>query len=292
MQRLEMKKIMRILLYTGLLCLVATNLMAQNKTRIAVLSFEAKNVADATAEAVADILSTELFNTNRFDVIERQAINRILEEQQLQMTGVTDMSQAAEIGKVLNVEKIMIGSVSRLGQTYIINTRLVDVETGTTELAENTKSNNGEDGLPAAIQELVGVIAQKVVVEGKVIKVTPNTILIDLGTIHGIKKDQVLEVIRFGDVITDLSGSAVGRAEDKIGLLKVVKVNKEYCETQVLQSKTNVQLGDNVRLTTNKFNLPVETPVVKKDKPQPQPRKQRPKKGDNKTKPVDLPPVF
>ena len=291
MQRLEMKKIIRILLYAGVLCLISTNLMAQNKTRIAVLSFEAKNVSDATAEAVADILSTELFNTNRFDVIERQAITRILEEQQLQMTGVTDMSQAAEIGKVLNVEKIMIGSVSRLGQTYIINTRLVDVQTGAMELAENTKSNNGEDGLPAAIQELVGEIAQKVVVEGKVIKVTPNTILVDLGTIHGIKKDQIMEVIRFGDVITDLSGSAVGRAEDKIGFIKVVKVNKEYCETQVLQSKTSIQLGDNVRLTTTKFNVPNEPVVQQDDRPQPQ--KKRPAKKEGKeTKPVDLPPVF
>ncbi len=285
-----MKKLHRDLLCTILICLISLPVMAQNKTRIAVLDFEAKNVNPETAEAVADIMGTELFNTNRFEVIERQAMTRVLEEQQLQMTGVTDMDKAAEIGKLLNVEKIMIGSVSRLGSTYIINTRLVDVETGVLELAENTKTTNGEDGLPTAIKELVSVISQKVIVEGKIIKVTESNILVDLGSIHGIKVGQVLEVVRIGDVITDLSGSAVGRAEDKIGFIKIVNVKKEYSEAQIVRVKTMIHLGDNVRLTTSVISAPP------KEKPQEQPEQQKPrpksKEESKKDKPVDLPPVF
>ncbi len=285
-----MKKLHRDLLCTVLIFLISLPVMAQNKTRIAVLDFEAKNVNPETAEAVADIMGTELFNTNRFEVIERQAMTRVLEEQQLQMTGVTDMDKAAEIGKLLNVEKIMIGSVSRLGSTYIINTRLVDVETGALELAENTKTTNGEDGLPTAIKELVSVISQKVIVEGKIIKVTESNILVDLGSIHGIKVGQVLEVIRIGDVITDLSGSAVGRAEDKIGFVKIVNVKKEYSEAQIVRVKTMIHLGDNVRLTTSVISAPP------KEKPQEQPEQQKPrpkrKEESKKDKPVDLPPVF
>ncbi|HPG39767.1 MAG TPA: CsgG/HfaB family protein [bacterium] len=277
-------KTMRVSLVILILFVSQSFLYAQNKTKIAVLNFEAKNLSQESADAVADILSTELFNTNRFDVIERQAILRILSEQELQMTGVTDMSQAAEIGKILNAEKIMIGSVSRLGQTYIINTRLVDVETGALELAENTKSNNGEDGLPAAIGELVAKISQKVIVEGAVIKVAQNVVLIDLGADHGIKKDQALEVIRVGDVITDLAGSTVGRSEDRIGIIKVINVKKEYAEAQILNARETIRLGDKVRLTGTPVSIKKETTVNKPVEPKPQ--------KDDKKAPVEAPPVF
>ncbi len=258
----------------------------QTKMAIAVLNFEAKNVSQETAEAVADILSTELFNTKRFEVIERQAITRILEEQKLQMTGVTDMSQAAEIGKLLNVKKIMIGSVSKLGQTYIINTRLVDVQTGAMELAQNAKSENGEDGLPTAIANLVGIISQKITIEGSVIKVMPNVILVDLGKNKGVEEGQMLAVVRVGDVITDLGGAIIGKSEDIVGSLRIVSVKPEYSEAEVIAAKMSLRLGDKVRLTT--------TPIEINKKPEDVKRQYREKKVEDKDKekPAAPPPVF
>ncbi|MBN1999607.1 hypothetical protein JW935_18780 [candidate division KSB1 bacterium] len=259
---------------------------SQAKTTIAVLNFEAKNVGQETADAVADILSTELFNTNRFRVIERTAIAQLLQEHQLQMTGVTDMSQAAELGKVLNAEKIMIGSVSRLGQTYIINTRLVDVQTGALELAQNTKSENGEEGLPAAIGELARVISQKIVVEGAIIKITTTTILVDLGKAHGVKVGQNLEVIRVGEVVTDLNGAVIGKTEDKVGVLKVKTVRDEFCETEIVESKLSFQLGDKVRITTTAVETKPQ--VIQQDNSQ----KYKYKKIPDEDEPVEPPPVF
>ena len=254
---------------------------SQSKTTIAVLDFEAKNVHPETAEAVADILSTELFNTNRFNVVERNSITSLLEEQKLQMTGVTDMSKAAEIGKVLNVEKIMIGSVSRLGETFIINTRLVDVETGALSLAQNTQSSNGESGLPDAIAILVKQISQKITVEGAIIKISGRVVLINIGKNAGVKPGQLLEIIRIGDVITDLGGTTIGRTEDYIGRLKVTSIKPEYAETALLDSKTSLRLGDKVRLMTTAADLSKKTIAPKKKQ-----------ESDKEDKPVALPPVF
>ena len=257
-----MNKMKRIFLLSILIVGVIPGfLYSQAKTNIAVLSFEAKNVGQETADAVADILSTELFNTNRFNVVERQMMTRILEEQQLSMTGITDASQAAEIGKILNVEKIMIGSLSKLGNTFIINSRVVDVETGAVELAQNSTCQGGEDQLPKTIASLVATISQKITVEGSIIRISPTIILVDLGSDHGIKKNQLLEVIREGDVITDLNGSVIGKSEDKIGNLRVKSVKKEYSETEIVQRTLQFRLGDKVRLTTT----PVETPAEVKE---------------------------
>ena len=272
--------------FLGSLFLMSPLLVAQNKTAIAVLNFEAKNVNQETADAVADILSTELFNTNRFKVIERQAIAQLLEEQKLQMTGVTDMSKAAEIGKILNVEKIMTGSVSKLGRNFIINTRLVDVETGELELAQNAKSEKGEDGLPAAIADLVKIISQKIVIEGSVIKIAPELILIDLGKEHGLRTGQTLDVVRIGDVITDLGGATIGRTEDRIGEVRVLSVKGEYSETEIVQKKTSFRLGDKVRLTSSPIEGNVENLAKKRKKDDSKP------KQSTKKKTVELPPVF
>jgi len=252
---------------------------SQSKTKIAVLDFEAKNISKETAEAVADILSTELFNSGRFNVIERKAITTLLEEQKLQMTGITDMNEAVEIGKILNVEKIMIGSVSKLGSTIIINTRVVDVKTGAMELAENTKSTRGEDGLPASIAELVKRISQKITIEGSIIKITGNAILIDLGGNAGLKMGQDLQIVRIGDYVTDLGGAIIGNSEDLIGVIRITKTNPDYSEANIIQSKMAPKLGDKVRLVTTRVEVK-----------EPEQESQGQKKKD--TKPVSTPPVF
>lgn len=289
------KHILRaILVFVALLGIDLSTGFSQGKPTIAVLNLEAKNVGQETAEAVADILSTELFNSQRFNVIERQSITRILEEQKLQMTGVTDMSQAVEIGKVLNVEKIMIGSVSRLGETYTINTRLVDVKTGALELAQKATSTYGESGLTEAISDLVAKISKKVQVEGSIIRIKGDLVLIDLGQNHGLIMDQELAVMRLGDVITDLGGTVIGRAEDLIGSLKVISVKPDYSETEVNAYKLPFRVGDKVRVTTapikvEKAEIPDEEQEEKTRQPKKQPRVKKPGEKEPNLEP---PPVF
>ena len=270
-----------------LLCaaLLPALVMAQNKPTIAVLNLEAKNVGQATADAVADILSTELFNSQRFKVIERQAIMRILEEQKLQMTGVTDMSTAVEIGKMLNVERILIGSVSRLGESYIINTRLVNVKTGALELAQTATSKRGEGGLTEAITDRVGKMCEKVQVEGAIIRIKGEVILIDLGQNHGLGEAQELTVIRLGDVVTDLGGTVIGRAEDMIGTVVLTAVKGDYSEARSKVVKLPFRVGDKVRFAAASFDVPQDKQPINK-------KPEKPKRSGDQGKAVDTPPVF
>ena len=62
-----------------LLILFTTASSAREKIAIAVLDFEAKNINQQNAEAVADLLRTELFNTGSFKVVERAKIRKIIE---------------------------------------------------------------------------------------------------------------------------------------------------------------------------------------------------------------------
>lgn len=54
------------------------------------------------------------FNTRFYTVIERNKLNEILKEQDLGMSGTIDEAQAVKVGKILGLDAIILGSVSRV----------------------------------------------------------------------------------------------------------------------------------------------------------------------------------
>ncbi|MBI5574334.1 MAG: PorV/PorQ family protein [Elusimicrobia bacterium] len=99
------------------------------QTNIAVADFGGKNVSAADASIVADFLRTELVNSGVYNVIEKANMDKILAEAAFQQTGCTTSECAVQIGKLLNVKQMVVGSLSKLMDTYYITVNLVDVET-------------------------------------------------------------------------------------------------------------------------------------------------------------------
>jgi len=62
-------------------------------------------------------------------VMERKRLAEVLEEQAAEWTGIFDLATAAEFGKLLGVEGVLIGNLSDQAETLLITARLVDVET-------------------------------------------------------------------------------------------------------------------------------------------------------------------
>jgi len=120
------------------------NLIAKSEYMllIAVIDFDAKGVTKNDASRVSEWLRTELINTGQFRVIERSAMNAILNEQALSMTGCTDTSCAVEVGKLLSARKILVGSVEFWNNKVFINGRIIDVEKGVAEFAHKETVNS------------------------------------------------------------------------------------------------------------------------------------------------------
>ena len=134
----------------------ATPLFAQGTgLKIAVLRFEAGGVEAFLGDAVGGMISGDLANSPSVVVIERAAIDNIVKEMQLQKSGLT-ASDAAKIGRGLNAQKVVLGSVTRFGETtYVIQARVVDVETQQVQGARQVTCRNcGEGDLPTAVSAL------------------------------------------------------------------------------------------------------------------------------------------
>jgi curli biogenesis system outer membrane secretion channel CsgG len=128
------------------------------RRRIGVVNFENKApYAQARiGNTATDILITELVKSGKFIVVERDKMDKLMEEQKLGQSGAIDPNTAARVGKILGLNAIVTGSISQFGlkkegKDFIISQskqqivectvdiRVVDVETGQVLYADSGK---------------------------------------------------------------------------------------------------------------------------------------------------------
>jgi hypothetical protein len=112
---------------------LSNSLHGQEKTTLAILDLEALNVAKSEAEAITDRVHHELFKTKRYTLLERGQVSEILKEQGFQQSGCTTSECYVQAGRMLGVQKMVGGSISKVGNLYTINLKIMDVETGAIE---------------------------------------------------------------------------------------------------------------------------------------------------------------
>ena len=132
-----MKKIYLLIMLLMAFAMAAT---AQNKKmKIAVMDFRAGvGVNAAEVEGLSDMLINTLFETKKFDIVERTQLYEVLKEQKLQ--GELTVQQCVQVGRILGVESILIGTVNFLAEhknydgsetgEYNVDIRAVGVESG------------------------------------------------------------------------------------------------------------------------------------------------------------------
>ena len=97
---------------------------------IAVIDFEANNISSGEVRALTDRLRNELVSIGQFTIIERGKMDEVLKEQAFQQTGCVSSECAVEVGKLLGVQNIITGSISKVGTIYSVEARAVSVESG------------------------------------------------------------------------------------------------------------------------------------------------------------------
>lgn len=134
---------------------------ADEKMRIAIIDFQAKDLPENEALKVTELIRDEMVNSGRFIVIERSQMGEIMKEQGLQQTGCTDVSCAVQVGKLLSARKMLVGTVMKMGKRIIITGRIVDVEKGVAEFSERGTSDS-EDDLYSAVSRFSKNLSDKI----------------------------------------------------------------------------------------------------------------------------------
>jgi hypothetical protein len=101
---------------------------------IALVPFEGRGISANEAMTLSDRLRAEVMACNVYDVMERAEMEKILKEQAFQLTGAcSDISCIVQVGQLIAVTRMIGGSISRVGSMYTVESRLINVETGSIE---------------------------------------------------------------------------------------------------------------------------------------------------------------
>jgi TolB-like protein len=102
--------------------------------RIAVMDFTGFMLGESgnsvnIGKAVSAMLTTEFTVRDGLEVLERQDISSLLQEQRLGLSGRVDESSAVAIGKILGVQYVFHGAVVSIANSLRVDIRAIDVET-------------------------------------------------------------------------------------------------------------------------------------------------------------------
>jgi TolB-like protein len=110
---------------------VVLSLPLQQETSIAVAGFSYPNNRRAP---ILDLLNeyalVSMTGVDKLKVIERRILNAILEEQELQLSGLMDTAQAIKVGRLSAAQWILTGTVIDMPESLVVFIRVIDVQSG------------------------------------------------------------------------------------------------------------------------------------------------------------------
>jgi curli biogenesis system outer membrane secretion channel CsgG len=110
---------------------LASSISQNGKRALSVTDFTTvKGKTTELGEDIANDLETALLSTNHnFRLVSRDELNRILAEQEISRSRITEKDNVKRIGNISNVDVLVVGKISDWGEYITIQVQLLDVET-------------------------------------------------------------------------------------------------------------------------------------------------------------------
>lgn len=199
-----------------------------SRMALAILPFEKTGEPGSVADIVYDNLVSSFAEQNRFNIVSRGAeLETVLRELKLAQTDLVDKSKAVQVGRMVQAEGILVGTIRETRDAIEIYARLISTETSG---LFDAKDVYGQEKSLAQIRYLTDGLALKFkhsfpLLEGMVVKVSGKEIYVDFGAAHKIKKDMKFIVFREGEkIVHPVTGKVLGSDSTVLGVATVVSV--------------------------------------------------------------------
>jgi len=98
------------------------------KPTLAVFNFKSKAVSDENVTLMLDSLIYELYKTNAFIMVEEHQINEIILEQKYDNLDCRDQGCGIEIGIILGIKNIIVGSFEQIADSTTMKASMINVK--------------------------------------------------------------------------------------------------------------------------------------------------------------------
>jgi TolB-like protein len=138
--------------------IICNQIYSQDKNiTLAILDFENNCIQDREkfdplTSGIPSMLASKLTNITKLKFVERERLNDVLNELNLDQSTEIDPSTAQNLGKLLGARALILGSFMILDDKMRVDLRIVETETGLTIKAEEVTGDS--DNLFDIISEL------------------------------------------------------------------------------------------------------------------------------------------
>jgi TolB-like protein len=134
------------------------------KISIAVIHFKTLNKEAqeiALGELVSETFTSALVNSQNFKIIEREQLDKVVKEIEMNQTGFIETTDAVEIGKMLHADAIITGSVALLAGQIQLNARIIEIESAYVISADSMTTTYTLKNINTIAHEIVGKLARR-----------------------------------------------------------------------------------------------------------------------------------
>jgi tetratricopeptide (TPR) repeat protein len=108
-------------------------------------------------EQVADLVLVRLGSAKNLQTIDRQSLDKVLQESDLSLSGLVRAQSAVKVGKLLRADWFLLGSAAQVNGTNYIVVRIVDARTG---VMRDAAVFGAQKGATQLASDLAGFIVQ------------------------------------------------------------------------------------------------------------------------------------
>lgn len=113
------------------ICLIGMNVFAQQQ-KVAIVSFD-NQVKELQDQDLTELVRIELSKHQKFEIIDRYEVNEVLRENDIDMSSCYSKTCLIKAGELLSANKMVSGSVDRLGESIYVRLRMLDVRSESIE---------------------------------------------------------------------------------------------------------------------------------------------------------------
>lgn len=244
----------------------------KGKIRVAIIPQD--NQRGWTKDIMVAELETALTG-GRFEILSRDSLNSIIEEQKLANSDLADPDNAIKVGRLGSAQYIIVAkcvsvdikeggiNIGGFGRrekkmTTKINMQLINAETGSViksenydgsdstastqvgSLGGNTSDAPGQESFTKMMktfaQRFAEVVSLEVPFETTVAMVRDGQVIIRCGAADGVQEGVQFDVILEGEPIRDADGTILERITTRVATLRAAKVSERVTYCDVVQT--------------------------------------------------------
>jgi tetratricopeptide (TPR) repeat protein len=210
---------------------------------------ERDGLSIALTTQIAELLNA----SNRARVVERIVIDRLLEELNIGSSELADPRTALRLGRVLAAKIIGTGSLFYRPTGDFLSLRLIDTET--TEISK-VINYQFQPGIPLSDslerdanrlnREILGTIITKYPLQGFVVKVDGDSVMLNLGSKQGVVSGARFVVLEDQEPI-EYKGKRLQQSPKPIAAIEVSQVERDLSYARIVSKQRAIRPDDKVR---------------------------------------------